>query len=65
LQTAVDHADQLAKTRIANLTRQFAEQLNDVMRAEGRTRAWLLPGGPAAWQQQATQLVPDWTVEPA
>jgi hypothetical protein len=63
-QTGVEHDDALARTRIANLSRQFAEQLNRVARTEGRTRAWLLPGGPAAWEQQAAQLVPGWTAEP-
>jgi hypothetical protein len=65
LQTAANHGDQLAKTRIANITRRFAGQLNDVARSEGRTRAWPLPGGSAAWQQQAAQLAPDWTIGPA
>jgi hypothetical protein len=65
LQTAADRGDELAKTRIANITRQFAGQLNDVARSEGRTRAWPLPGGRAAWEQQAAQLVPDWTKGPA
>lgn len=65
LQTAANHGDELARTRIANITRQFAGQLNDVARSEGRSRAWPLPGGRAAWEQQAAQLVPDWTIRPA
>jgi hypothetical protein len=62
--TVVEHGDEVSRTRIVNLSRQFAEQFNRVARTEGRTRAWLLPGGPAAWEQQAAQLVPDWTAEP-
>jgi hypothetical protein len=65
LQTAADHGDGLSKTRIADITRPLAGQLNDIARSEGRTRAWLLPGGRAAWEQQAAELVPDWTVGPA
>jgi hypothetical protein len=65
LQTAADHGDELARTHIANITRRFAGQLNDVVRGEGRTRAWPLPGGTAVWERQAAQLVPDWTTGPA
>jgi hypothetical protein len=64
-QTAADHGDELAKTHIANITRRFAGQLSDVVRSEGRTRAWPLPGGTAVWERQAAQLVPDWTIGPA
>jgi hypothetical protein len=31
----------------------FPGQLLDIARSEGRTRAWLLPGGTAAWEAQA------------
>ncbi|MFB9240051.1 hypothetical protein ACFFWC_31765 [Plantactinospora siamensis] len=65
LQTAANQGDELAMVNIANITRRFASQLNDVARSEGRTRAWPLPGGRAAWQQQAAQLARDWTIGPA
>lgn len=48
-------------TRIADVTRRFAGQLNDVIRGDGRTRAWPLPGG--TWDQQAARLVPGWRLD--
>jgi hypothetical protein len=65
LRTAVEHGDDSAKTHLANITRQFAGQVNDQMRSEGRTRAWPVRGGTAAWESHAGQLVPDWHVGPA
>ena len=62
LQDVAAHGDAFAGTHIVNITGKFAEQLNDVARSEGRSRAWLLPGGRAAWEQQAARLVPDWGV---
>jgi hypothetical protein len=62
LQAAADHGDELTDTHIANVSRRFAGQLNEVMRSEGRTRAWPLPGGTAVWERHAAQLVPDWTM---
>jgi hypothetical protein len=57
LQAAIDRGDESAKTHMANITRQFAGQLNDVVCSQGRTRAWPLPGGRVAWDQEAAQLV--------
>ncbi|HEX5597342.1 MAG TPA: hypothetical protein VFX61_15195 [Micromonosporaceae bacterium] len=54
-------ANRFAPVHIASISRQFAATLTRIARAEGRTRAWQVPGGRAAWDQQARQLTPDWT----
>ncbi|MEV0727078.1 hypothetical protein AB0I37_30450 [Micromonospora purpureochromogenes] len=50
-----------ASAHVASASRHFATTLGDIVRTEGRTRAWPLPGGPAAWNRQATKLAPGWT----
>ena len=47
------------------LTRRLAAELGDIARSEGRTRAWLLPGGAPAWDRQVADLAPAWAAEPA
>ena len=59
LQAPADEGDQLAALHISNAGRSLAAELADASRAEGRTRAWLLPGGSAAWEREAAQ-VPGW-----
>ena len=61
MQSLLGQRDTLAKVHIANVTRRLAADLGDIARSEGRTRAWLLPGGRRVWDQQAAQLAPDWT----
>jgi hypothetical protein len=60
LQAQLDQGDALAKVRITNATHRLAGDLDDIARSEGRTRAWLLPGGRAAWDQQVAELAPAW-----
>ncbi|WP_433494445.1 hypothetical protein ACQP26_28435 [Micromonospora sp. CA-248089] len=43
-----------------SVSRKLATALGDIARTEGRTRAWPLPGGPAAWERYATDLAPGW-----
>ena len=62
---SVEHLRPLAEagpapTNVGNLGRRLADQLSDLARAEGRTRAWPLVGGPAAWERQAAQLAAGW-----
>jgi len=62
LQGLLDQGDTLAKEHIANVTRRLTEDLGDIARSEGRTRAWPLAGGRVAWERQAAELAPDWAV---
>lgn len=58
VQTVADRGECRVEGHVANVTRRFAGQLGDVARTEGRTRAWLLPGGRAAWEREAAQHGP-------
>jgi hypothetical protein len=60
LQSLLDQRDTLAKVHIADVTRRLAADLGDIARSEGRTRAWLLPGGAPTWDQQVAELAPAW-----
>ncbi|BEL03866.1 hypothetical protein Q0Z83_020570 [Actinoplanes sichuanensis] len=51
--------DPFTATRIAHLGHSLALDLRTADRAEGRTRAWPIPGGPAAWDRLATALASD------
>jgi hypothetical protein len=65
MQSLLDRRDTLAKEHIANVTRRLAADLGDIARSEGRTRAWLLPGGAPAWDQHVADLAPAWAAERA
>ncbi|HEY1574532.1 MAG TPA: hypothetical protein VGG05_24565 [Pseudonocardiaceae bacterium] len=56
-------APQGATMWIERLGRDFAADLRNAERAEGRARAWPLPGGASAWQAHAAALAPDWAPE--
>jgi len=60
LRDLADRREPGAKARMAAVTRGFATQLGDLARFEGRTRAWPLAGGPAAWDRQAAVSAPGW-----
>jgi hypothetical protein len=45
--------EQLMRDTRGSLAPRFAEQVAVLARAEGRTRAWPLPGGPPAWDREA------------
>lgn len=64
LQAQSDQGDVLAVLRIASAARGLAEQLRSISRTQGRTRAWILPGGRAAWQRYAAELTPAWALDP-
>lgn len=44
----------------ADLGRRLARELSESARIEGGSRAWLVPGGAAAWDRDAATLVPGW-----
>ncbi|TDC86199.1 hypothetical protein E1193_00660 [Micromonospora sp. KC606] len=43
LQALADQGDQMAKAHLTDTTRRFAADLADIVRSEGRTRAWPMP----------------------
>lgn len=47
-------------TAFVAVSRRLGEALHDIDQTTGRTRAWPLPGGATAWQQQATAVNPRW-----
>jgi hypothetical protein len=51
-------ADPVTGTRIARLGNRLLADLNDLARTEGRTKAWPVPGGRAAWDDLAAELPP-------
>lgn len=46
----------------AELGRRLARELSESARILGGSRAWLVPGGADAWDQDAAALVPGWNV---
>lgn len=62
LQPLAGAGDQLAALKIGNASRHLAAELANAARAEGRTRAWLLPGGRATWDQEAARI-PGWLTQ--
>jgi hypothetical protein len=64
LRAQSDQEGALTVLRIGGATRRFAEQLRSVSRTQGRTRAWVLPGGRAAWLRYAAELTPAWVPGP-
>ncbi|MGC4894498.1 hypothetical protein [Micromonospora sp. DT31] len=64
-QGRIEHLDTardspFASTHVASASRRFATTLGGIARSEGRTRAWPLRGGPAAWHREAAKLAPGW-----
>ncbi|RCV49606.1 hypothetical protein [Marinitenerispora sediminis] len=51
-----------AEQALADMTKAFAADLTDG--EARRTRAWPLPGGSAAWREQAERHAPGWADEP-
>lgn len=64
LQTSTGHDSTHVKAYLANVSRRFAGELDGIVRSEGRTRAWPLPGGSTAWEQHAVQAAFDWHTKP-
>jgi hypothetical protein len=52
---AAAHAEQISPSVLVLAASPFADEPEP-----GRTRAWILPGGPASWQEQAEQHAPGW-----
>lgn len=50
----------LAANRIAHQARRLADELREIAGTPDLTRAWPLPGGPAAWDAAVTRHVPGW-----